>query len=314
MELLKLSEVNTISSIGGGPIGGGWTAFFLSKGFNVVSYLHDKNEEDVFMKIVNTAWKSLEKLGLAENASLKNLHITSELEKALNGVHFVQESAPENLELKQDLYSKMGRLLPNNIIISSSTSGFMMSEIQTRCSTPERTVIGHPFNPPYILPLVEVVGGKKTSKSAVQWAFDFFKFSGKEPLILKKEVPGFVATRLQEALWREALHMVDNGEASPSDIDKALINGPAPRMVVQGQCMAFHVACGEGGMATNLDQFGPALKWPWTRLQAPELTTELRDKMVNGCNEMAGDTNFEILASKRDEAIVCVLNALKKKS
>ena len=188
-----------------------------------------------------------------------------------------------------------------------------MSEIQTRCSTPERTVIGHPFNPPYILPLVEVVGGKKTSKSAVQWAFDFFKFSGKEPLILKKEVPGFVATRLQEALWREALHMVDNGEATPSDIDKALINGPAPRMVVQGQCMAFHVACGEGGMATNLDQFGPALKWPWTRLQAPELTTELRDKMVNGCNEMAGDTNFEILASKRDEAIVSVLNALKKK-
>ena len=314
MELLKLSEVKTISSIGGGPIGGGWAAFFLSKGFNVVSYLHDKNEKDVFMKIVNTAWKSLEKLGLAENASLKNLHITFELEKALNGVHFVQESAPENLELKQDLYSKMGRLLPNNIIISSSTSGFMMSEIQTRCSTPERTVIGHPFNPPYILPLVEVVGGKKTSKSAVQWAFDFFKFSGKEPLILKKEVPGFVATRLQEALWREALHMVDNGEASPSDIDKALINGPAPRMVVQGQCMAFHVACGEGGMATNLDQFGPALKWPWTRLQAPELTTELRDKMVNGCNEMAGDTNFEILASKRDEAIVSVLNALKKKS
>ena len=276
--------------------------------------MHDKNEEDVFMKIVNTAWKSLEKLGLAENASLKNLHVTSELEKALNGVHFVQESAPENLELKQNLYSKMGGLLPNNIIISSSTSGFMMSEIQTRCSTPERTVIGHPFNPPYILPLVEVVGGKKTSKSAVQWAFDFFKFSGKEPLILKKEVPGFVATRLQEALWREALHMVDNGEASPSDIDKALINGPAPRMVVQGQCMAFHVACGEGGMATNLDQFGPALKWPWTRLQAPELTTELRDKMVNGCNEMAGDTNFEILASKRDEAIVSVLNALKKKS
>ena len=208
MELLKLSEVKTISSIGGGPIGGGWTAFFLSKGFNVVSYLLDK---------------SLEKLGLAENASLKNLHVTFELEKALNGVHFVQESAPENLELKQDLYSKMGRLLPNNIIISSSTSGFMMSEIQTRCSTPERTVIGHPFNPPYILPLVEVVGGKKTNKSAVQWAFDFFKFSGKEPLILKKEVPGFVATRLQEALWREALHMVDNGEASPSDIDKALV-------------------------------------------------------------------------------------------
>ena len=133
-------------------------------------------------------------------------------------------------------------------------------------------------------------------------------------MILKKEIPGFVATRLQEALWREALHMVANGEASVEDIDTALINGPAPRMVVQGQCMAFHVACGEGGMATNLDQFGPALKLPWTRLKAPELSNELRNKMVDGCNEMAGEKHFETLVSNRDDAIVRVLNALKNKS
>ena len=189
----------------------------------------------------------------------------------------------------------------------------MMSDIQKKCNSPERTIIGHPFNPPYILPLVEIVGGQKSSKLAVEWAYDFYKFSGKEPLKLKKEIPGFVATRLQEALWREALHMVDNGEASPEDIDIALINGPAPRMVIQGQCMAFHVACGEGGMATNLDQFGPALKWPWTRLKAPELTSELRDKMVKGCNEMSGNTNFEDLVSSRDNAIVKVLNAIGNK-
>ena len=141
-----------------------------------------------------------------------------------------------------------------------------------------------------------------------------YKFSGKAPLVLKKEIPGFVATRLQEALWREALHMVANGEASVEDIDAALINGPAPRMVVQGQCMAFHVACGEGGMATNLDQFGPALKLPWTRLKAPELSKELRNRMVDGCNEMAGEEHFETLVSNRDDAIVRVLNALKNKS
>ncbi|MAC62159.1 MAG: 3-hydroxybutyryl-CoA dehydrogenase [SAR116 cluster bacterium] len=313
MKLLNLDEVKNITSIGAGPIGGGWTAFFLSKGFRVTSYLHDPSEKEMFMKIVKTAWKSLEQLGLSKNASLKNLSVTSDLEQSLEGAHFVQESAPEKLELKQDLYNFMGKILPDNIVISSSTSGFMMSDIQKKCSTPERTIIGHPFNPPYILPLVEIVGGDKTRKDVVDWAFSFYKYAGKAPLKLKKEIPGFVATRLQEALWREALHMVDNGEATPEDIDTALINGPAPRMVVQGQCMAFHVACGEGGMATNLDQFGPALKWPWTRLEAPDLTKELRNKMVEGCNIMAGNTKFEDLVSSRDNAIVKVLNALEKK-
>ena len=313
MDFLNIEKVKNISSIGGGPIGGGWTAFFLSKGYNVKSYLHEPKEKEMFMKIVKTAWKSLKKLGLTKDASLNNLSVTCDLKKSLEGSHFVQESAPEKLELKQDLYYEMGEILPKNIIISSSTSGFMMSDIQKKCNSPERTIIGHPFNPPYILPLVEIVGGKKSSKLAVEWAYDFYKFSGKEPLKLKKEIPGFVATRLQEALWREALHMVDNGEASPEDIDIALINGPAPRMVIQGQCMAFHVACGEGGMATNLDQFGPALKWPWTRLKAPELTSELRDKMVTGCNEMAGNTNFEDLVSSRDNDIVKVLNAIGNK-
>jgi carnitine 3-dehydrogenase len=172
-------------------------------------------------------------------------------------------------------------------------------------------VIGHPFNPPYLLPLVEIVGGEKTDPAAVEWAGEFYRVAGKAPLMMKKEIPGFVATRLQEALWREALHMVANGEATPEDVDIALMNGPAPRMVSQGQCMAFHVACGAGGMATNLDQFGPALKLPWTRLQAPELTQELRDRMVDGCNAIAGDRHFADMAAQRDREIVAVLNALR---
>ena len=172
-------------------------------------------------------------------------------------------------------------------------------------------MIGHPFNPPYLLPLVEIAGGKKTDPAAVKWARDFYAHAGKAPLVLKKEIPGFVATRLQEALWREALHMVANGEATPEDIDIALMNGPAPRLAIQGQCMAFHVACGEGGMATNLDQFGPALKLPWTRLVAPELTKELRDRMVNGCNEMAKGRYFEDMAAERDRAIVGILKAVR---
>jgi len=194
----------------------------------------------------------------------------------VEGVHFIQESAPENLTMKQALYKRLGEIVPEDIVIGSSTSGLMMTDIQADCATPERTVIGHPFNPPYLLPLVEIIGGKRTAPEAVAWAGTFYAMAGKSPLLMKKEIPGFVATRLQEALWREALHMVANGEATPADIDNALMNGPAPRMVAQGQCMAFHVACGAGG-----------------------------------CDVIAGDRDFTDLAAQRDREIVAVLNGLR---
>ena len=303
--------ISRITSIGGGPIGGGWAAHFLARGYDVTLYLHDESETPAFMAILDTAWGSLTDLGLAPGASRDRLRIVTDLEEAVKDAQFIQESAPENLEMKQALYKTLGRIVSANVVIGSSTSGLMMTDIQTQCSTPERTVIGHPFNPPYLLPLVEIVGGKRTDPEAVKWAGEFYEIAGKAPLIMKKEIPGFVATRLQEALWREALHMVANGEATPEDIDIALMNGPAPRMAAQGQCMAFHVACGAGGMATNLDQFGPALKLPWTRLEAPDLTKELRDRMVDGCNEVAGDRGFEEMAAKRDRQIVAVLRALR---
>lgn len=304
-------EVRKVTSIGAGPIGGGWTAFFLARGFKVSAYLHHLDEEQAFRSVLDTAWPCLEDLGLAEGASLANLTITDNLEDAVAGTEFVQESAPERLEIKQKLYQQLGQIVPEGVVIASSTSGLPMSDIQALCPSPERTVVGHPFNPPYLLPLVEVVGGKLTGQEALDWAMEFYRIAGKEPLLLKKEIPGFIATRLQEALWREALHMVANGEASPEDIDRALRFGPAPRMAIQGQCMAFHVACGKGGMATNLDQFGPALKLPWTRLEAPELTQELRDAMVDGCNAMAGDRHFEDMAAERDQRIVAVIKAAR---
>ena len=306
------NSVTRISSLGAGPIGGGWTAHFLARGYDVTAYLHDKNETNSFMAILKTAWVSLKELGLAPGASMDRLCIVTDLEEALKGTDFVQESGPERLEVKQELYSEMGRILPPSIIIGSSTSGLMMSDIQSDCSTPERTVIGHPFNPPYLLPLVEIVGGKRTAPEAVAWAGEFYRAAGKAPLMMKKEIPGFVATRLQEALWREALHMVNNNEATPEQIDIALMNGPAPRMAIQGQCLAFHVACGEGGMATNLDQFGPALKLPWTRLKAPELTKKLRDKMVDGCEKIVKDQKFQNLASERDKKIVEIIKIQRK--
>lgn len=305
------SIVTRVTTLGAGPIGGGWAAHFLARGYDVTAYIHSEEERAALMAVINTGWISLEALGLVEGASRDRLTVTTDLDAAVRKAQFIQESAPERLELKQALYKRLGEVAPKDCVIASSTSGLMMTDIQKDCPTPERTVIGHPFNPPYLLPLVEIIGGKRTDPAAVQWAAKFYEFAGKAPLIMKKEIPGFVATRLQEALWREALHMVANGEATPEDIDNALMNGPAPRMAVQGQCMAFHVACGEGGMATNLDQFGPALKWPWTRLEAPELTQDLRDRMVDGCNEIAAGRHFEEMAAQRDREIVAVLNAIR---
>ncbi len=306
---IAADQVTHVTSIGAGPIGAGWAAHFLARGYDVTAYIHHMDEEDQFMSVVNTAWPCLVDLGLAEGASMDRLTITDDLSMATREAQFIQESAPERMEIKQALYETLGQITAPEVVIASSTSGLTMTDIQINSATPERCVVGHPFNPPYLLPLVEVIGGDKTAEDALDWVMAFYDHAGKEPIRLKKEIPGFIATRLQEALWREALHMVANGEASPEDIDRALRFGPAPRMAIQGQCMAFHVACGAGGMATNLDQFGPALKLPWTRLEAPELTQELRDAMVNGCNDMAAGKHFEDMAAERDRRIVAVLKA-----
>lgn len=303
-------EVRRIAGIGGGPIGGGWAAHFLARGFDVCSYLHDPSEQEAFHRFVETAWRSLEALGLERGASLRRLRIAFDLAEAVGEAEFVQESAPEDLAVKQSLYATLGALAPPEVVIASSTSGLTMTDIQARCPTPGRTVVGHPFNPPYLLPLVEVAGGRGTSPDTVAWARAFYRAAGKAPLVLERELPGFIATRLQEALWREALHMVAAGEATPEQIDFALMNGPGPRLALMGQCMAFHVACGEGGMATNLDQFGPALDLPWSRLAAPALTKELRDRMVDGCARMAAGRGFEELAAERDRGLVAILKAI----
>ena len=304
-------DVRQITSIGAGPIGGGWAAHFLGRGYDVTAYLHDAGEEEPLRLLIDTAWKCMEVIELAADASRDRLRCTTDLADAVATAEFVQESVPENLDLKQALYAQLGDLVPDDVVIASSTSGLPISDIQATCPTPERTVAGHPFNPPYILPLVEVAGGNQTAPDTVSWAADFYQLAGKAPLVLNTEVPGFIATRLQEAIWREALHMVANGEATVEQIDQAVVHGPGPRWAFMGPCMTFHVGGGEGGMAYNLDQFGPALKLPWTRLEAPELTQQLRDRMVDGCNRMAGGRDYAPLLAARDTGLVAVARALK---
>jgi carnitine 3-dehydrogenase len=253
---------------------------------------------------METAWESLEQIGLAEDASMDNFSWTTDLRESVAEAEFIQESIPEILPMKQSLYEQLGNIADPRVVIASSTSGMSMTDIQARCATPERTVVGHPFNPPYLLPLVEMIGGAQTDPAAVQWAADFYCAAGKSPLIMNKELPGFIATRLQEAIWREALHMVANGEATVEQIDQAVVNGPGPRWALMGPCEIFHVGGGEGGMAYCLDQFGPALKLPWTRLEAPELTDELRNAMVDGCVEMTHGQDFATLSQKMNQGLV----------
>ena len=311
---VDVTKVRRVACIGAGPIGAGWSAYFLANGFDVSTYIHDVGEERSLRALIDNAWLALEEIGLAEGADRARLTVHTDLAEAVADAEFVQESVPEQLELKQSLYAQLGKLVPDDVVIASSTSGLTMTEIQKTCSTPERTVVGHPFNPPYLMPLVEVVGGEKTSADAVAWANAFYKQAGKAPVVLNREIPGFIATRLQEAIWREALHMVANGEATVEQIDTAITNGPGPRWALMGPCMVFHVGGGEGGMAYNLDQFGPALKLPWTRLEAPELTQELRDRMVDGCEDMAGGRDFTTLSREMNEGLVAIAKALKSKS
>ena len=310
-EGLNPKKIKRVCCIGAGPIGAGWTAYFLARGYRVTAYLHQPEEESSLRSLIDTAWISLESLGLAQGASFDNLRCTSDLASAVGDAEFVQESAPEDLQLKQDLYEKLGELVPGNVVIASSTSGLPMSDIQARCPSPERTVVGHPFNPPYLLPLVEIVGGAGTAPEAVRWLADFYRVAGKAPLVLSREIPGFIATRLQEAIWREALHMISNDEATVEDIDFAIVNGPGPRWAMMGPCLAYHIGGGEGGMAYCLDQFGPALKLPWSRLKAPELTPKLREQLIDGTAREAGDRDYATLNRERDAGLVAVRSALK---
>ena len=307
-----IGEVRRIASIGAGPIGGGWSAHFLARGYDVTAYLHDPAEESPFRRLIDTAWRCLEEIGLADGASLDRLSCTSNLAEAVAKADFIQESVPENLAIKQALYERLGSIAPQDVVIASSTSGLSMSKIQARCTTPERTLVAHPFNPPYLLPLVEMVGGAKTDPAALVWAANFYRHAGKAPLVMQKEVPGFVATRLQEAVWREALHMIEAGEATPEQIDIAMVNGPGPRWAFAGPCFTYHIGGGEGGMAYCLEQFGPALKFPWTRLKAPELTQDLKDILIESCDRMAAGRSFSELSAERDSGLVAIAKAWQK--
>jgi carnitine 3-dehydrogenase len=307
---VAVADVRTVCCAGTGVIGGGWVSYFLAHGYDVVAWDPAPGAEERLRHLVDAAWPALTELGLSEGADRSRLSYEPDLTTALSGAEFVQESAPEDLDLKRRLLADIDAAAPDGIVISSSTSGYGMSEMYTSCRHPERLVVGHPFNPPYLIPLVEVVGGEKTSAEVVTWTSDFFRHVGKSVITMEREVPGFIANRLQEALWREALHMVAAGEATVEQIDLSITDGPGLRWPVQGPMLTFHLAGGQGGMAHMLDHFGPSLLSPWTRLVAAELTPELRDAVVDGCEREAVGRSIDELVAERDAGVIAVLRAL----
>lgn len=302
-------DVRRVACVGAGTIGGGWAAHFLARGYDVTAWDPSEDAGPRLRRLIDTAWPALERLGPAENASPDRLTLTTTLEEAVAGAQFVQESAPEDLPLKRDLLSRLDAATPSGVVIASSTSGYPMTDMAAELADPSRLVVGHPFNPPYLIPLVEVVGGERSDPAAVEWASRFYRAAGKSVITMDREVPGFIANRLQEALWREALHMVAGGEATVKEIDDAITEGPGLRWAFMGPCLTFALAGGEGGMGHMLDHFGPSLKSPWTRLRAPELDGPLRTAMVEGCVEAASGRDFAELVAARDQGVIDVLRA-----
>lgn len=318
VQLPKPEDVKTVGILGTGVIGGGWALHFLRHGLDVVIFDPGKGAEAAMEKMVADTWPTLEKLGLKNSASQNNLKFVDSMADMAAAAQVIQENIPENLELKQNVYQELDSLADPSVVLLSSTSGFAMTDMQRFCiHNPGRTVVGHPFNPPYLIPFVEVVGGEKSDPDTVEWAAQFYKIFGKYPIKMEKEVSGFIANRLQEAMWREALHMVAQGEASVKDIDDSITYGPGLRWAVMGPCLTFHLAGGKGGMGHMLDHFGPSLEEPWTRLKAPELTKELRDAMVQGCEREANGRTVSQLVKERDDCLIeimAVLDKYKKKS
>ena len=304
------ADVRRVACVGAGVIGGGWVAHFLARGYEVTAWDPAADAEARLRRLVDAAWPALTELGLAAGASRDNLRVTGTLAEAVAGAQFVQESAPETLDLKTELLAGLDAATPPGVVIASSTSGSGMSEMDGAAASAHRLVVGHPFNPPYLIPLVEVVGGDRTELAAVRWASAFYEAAGKSVITMDRELPGFIANRLQEAIWREALHMVANGEATVEQIDASITEGPGLRWALMGPCLTFHLAGGEGGMAHMLDHFGPSLKSPWTRLEAPELTDDLRDQMVDGCADAAAGRTVADLVAERDRGLIAVMKAV----
>jgi carnitine 3-dehydrogenase len=305
-----MSSIQRVAVIGAGTIGASWTAYFLARGFEVAVSDPVPSAADTVRRTIAAAWPHLERLGLAPGAAPDRFRFFTDPVAAVEGAEFVQENGPENEALKIELFARLDAALPPSTILASSSSGLLMSRIQSGCAHPERCAIGHPFNPPHLMPLVEVVGGSQTSPDTIARAMAFYRDIGKFPIHIRAELRGHVANRLQAALWREAIHLVDTGVASVADVDAAVAYGPGLRWAIMGPSLTFHLGGGEGGMAHFMEHLaGPTQSW-WDDLGTPRLTPEVQQTIIAGVLEETGNRPIAELARERDAAIVNIRTAL----
>lgn len=305
--------VQRAAIVGGGVIGGGWAAYFLARGLDVVATDPHPEGEARLRATVANAWPALERLGLSPGADQKRLRYARTVAEAVRDADFVQESAPENEDLKTDLMAEIDGAARPDVVIASSTSGLLPSRFQRKARHAERILVGHPFNPVYLLPLVEVVGGASTAEDAKDWAVAFYAAIGKRPLKCRKEVPGFISDRLQEALWREALHLVNDGIGTTEEVDDAIRYGPGLRWAFMGSFLTYHLAGGDAGMAHFIEQFGPALDLPWTNHRGPAMSRELADKLVSGTRAQSAGQSVKELERKRDDVLLGIMELLDQR-
>jgi len=306
------SSINNIAVIGIGVIGTGWIIRFLYNKKKIKVYDPNVEQKKILLKEIKRVEPALKKIYKKKINLSKQLEFSKSLKDAVKNVDLIQENAPENETLKKNLIKEISEYSKTNSIIASSSSGLLPSKIQSKCKNPKRLIIAHPFNPVYLLPLVELVAGKKTDKKFINKASIFYSNIGMKTLILKKELPGYLSDRLQESMWRESLHIINEGYATTQDLDDAIIYGPGLRWSLMGTFLTFHLAGGKMGMAHMLEQFGPALKLPWTKLKAPKLNQKLRKRIIDGTKIQAKNRSIENLSNLRDNFLIDLQKLLLK--
>jgi 3-hydroxyacyl-CoA dehydrogenase len=308
----KDGEIRNIAIVGTGVIGASWAAYYLSKGFSVIATDPAPNAEAGLRTYIDEAWKTLSKNGLSASASRDRLTFESSMPQALSKADFVQENAPERPDFKAKLFAEMDDATPQGSILASSSSGITMDVIQSACRRPERCVIGHPFNPPHVIPLVEVVGGAKTSPQTIEKAMAFYSSIGKKPIRLFKALPGHVANRLQAAVYKEILYLIQQGVLSVEDADIAVSCGPGPRWGVMGPSLQWHLGGGPGGIHHFMEHLMGPLEGMMKALGTPNITPELKQTVANEVMRIAGNRTVEQLAAEENEVLTELLTSRAK--
>jgi 3-hydroxyacyl-CoA dehydrogenase len=305
--------IRRIAIVGTGVIGASWAAQYLARGFDVIATDPAPNAEANLRKYVDEAWELLTAIGLSPGAARNRLSFTTNLNEALSNADLVQENGPERPDFKIKLYTDMDNVTPADSIIASSSSGITPSVMQSKCKHPDRVLIGHPFNPPHIIPLVEVVGGAKTSPDALQQAMKFYAQIGKKPILLNKEVPGHVANRLQLALYKEVLYLIQQNVVSVADADAAVNWGPGLRWGIMGPNLQYHLGGGAGGIKHFMEGVFTGLAPVFNALGNPEITPAFKQTIIDGVLQEAGNRSVEQLAKEENGMLVGLL-ALRTKA